>query len=242
MNTHKLFDRYISTHFGYTHSPEEIQREYKVRRRYFRKNYASHLPKNKNARIVDAGCGMGDFLFFLQREGYTNFLGVDISTEVVSFCQKQGFATEQHDLHSFFHDRRNEFDAIVFNDIIEHLTKDVIVELLEKMFVALRPGGVLCIKTPNMSNWMTAAGGRYIDFTHEIGFTQESLSQVARLAGFSDVTVYGLAIYVFYENPLNYPAWLLSMLIQSYMLITTRLYGRKTTTIFSKDILVICKK
>ena len=36
----------------------------------FRKRFARHLPAERNARILDLGCGYGEFLCFLQRAGY----------------------------------------------------------------------------------------------------------------------------------------------------------------------------
>ena len=55
------------------------------------------------------------------------------------------------------------------------------------MHAALRAGGAVLIDVPNM-DWLFAGHERYMDFTHELGFTQESLSQL--LGGvFSEVVV-----------------------------------------------------
>ena len=57
----------------------------------------------------------------------------------------------------FLEDKVKSFDVIIFNDVIEHLTKDEIVTILDLMNAALKDGGCIIIKTPNMANPFTAA-------------------------------------------------------------------------------------
>ena len=47
----------------------------------------------------------------------------------------------------------------------------------------MKPGGKIFVKTGNMSNPFSLRL-RYIDFTHEVGFTEESFVQVLYIAGF----------------------------------------------------------
>lgn len=242
MNEEPLFKKYITTHFRGAHNPKEIIKELKITDRYFEKNYLRWLPENKEANIIELGCGMGHFLHFLQRQGYRNFMGVDISDEAVSFCRKMDLPVEKSNMFSFLEDKIDFYDVIIFNDVIEHLNKEEILRILDLIRNALKPGGILFIKTINMANVFTAIGGRYMDFTHQTGFTEESIQQVCHLSGFKDIRLRGLNIYVFYWNPLNYIAKLSSTLVNFIMKLLTRMYGRKSSTIFTKDILVICRK
>ena len=41
------------------------------------------LPEDKGAAILDVGCGRGEFLRFLQVEGYVNCEGIDLAEEQV---------------------------------------------------------------------------------------------------------------------------------------------------------------
>jgi hypothetical protein len=50
-----------------------------------------------------------------------------------------------------------------------------------------RAGGIVVIDVPNM-DWLFAFHERYMDFTHEVGFTKESLLQVMREV-FDDVSI-----------------------------------------------------
>ncbi|MCX7704381.1 MAG: class I SAM-dependent methyltransferase [Planctomycetota bacterium] len=60
----------------------------------FRKYYLPHLPKDKNAKILELGCGYGAFLLFLKQQGYTNLIGVDISPQQVETAHKLGLQKE----------------------------------------------------------------------------------------------------------------------------------------------------
>ena len=48
--------------------------------------------------------------------------------------------------------------------------------------------GVIIIKTPNMNN-LFGLSFRYQDFTHEMGFTEVTLSQIMNAAGFINIAL-----------------------------------------------------
>lgn len=55
------------------------------------KNHLKHLPNEKDTRILDLGCGMGHFLYFLKANGYNNYLGIDFCDENIKFCRDNNF-------------------------------------------------------------------------------------------------------------------------------------------------------
>jgi len=236
----RIYSKYITTHFEAVH--EKGKSDFETYCRYFKINYLKHLPESKDSKILDIGCGMGHFLYFLEKEGYKNYLGIDISKENIEFCKEKGFNVELWDALSFLKEKQETFDIIVMNDIIEHLSKQEIIQILELVNKNLVENGKTIIKTPNSSNPILANAGRYIDFTHEIGFTEESLSQVLRISGFRDVRVYPQDIYIFYKNPLNYIAKFISKLLNLIFKLLFLLYGRKTTKIFTKSIIAVAEK
>ena len=71
---------------------------------------------------------------------------------------------------------------------------------------ALKPGGRAIMATPNMA-LVSGLVQRYTDFTHEVGFTERSLEQVLRVAGFSVIDIYGEEL-PFRPRP-KYLIWLL---------------------------------
>jgi len=238
----RIYQDYISSQFGSGHSIENLDKDYLIHQRYFKKNYQKFLPPNREAKILDAGCGLGHFLFFAEQSGYKNVVGIDVSNELAELCKEKGYNAIATDIFSFLAEHKNAFDVIIFNDVIEHLTKNEILNLLDLMYAALSEGGCLLIKTPNMANPFTAASGRYIDFTHEIGFTEASLKEILVVTKFTGIKVIGTDIYVMYGNPLNYLAKLFAFVFSKILYLFSYLYGRKTIKIYEKDILAIAYK
>jgi SAM-dependent methyltransferase len=82
----------------------------------------------------------------------------------------------------------DKFGVVISKAVLEHQNKDEVIPFLEKISGVLAPGGKVIIDVPNM-DWLFAGHERYMDFTHEVGFTKESLGQVMRQV-FKDVKVY----------------------------------------------------
>ncbi len=155
--------------------------------------YGSMMPDNKDAAILDIGCGSGHFLYYAKKKGFTNSFGVDLSPQQIDFCRKHvSPRCEKADAFDYLTGKENSFDCIVANDLIEHISKDHIVRLFRLIYDALKPGGCFLSKTPNMGNPFSIYS-RYRDFTHEFGFTDISFRQVMRISGFVSAEVTGLA-------------------------------------------------
>ncbi len=159
----------------------------------FEDNHGRFLPKDKNARILDIGSGGGHFLRFLMKKGYVNFLGIDISEQQVKFCRENVCRNaEKADAFVFLDGCDGSYDAIVANDLLEHIAKRELLVLLRLIHRALKPGGVFISKTPNLGNPFSLFL-RYKDFTHETGLTEMSMYQVLWVSGFRDITIAPLA-------------------------------------------------
>jgi hypothetical protein len=78
-------------------------------------------------------------------------------------------------------------------DLLEHFQKNKIIELLKLVNDSLSSVGKVVIRTPNMGS-IIASQGRYLDFTHETGFTSESLRQVLSEAEFTSIIFFNSAI------------------------------------------------
>jgi 2-polyprenyl-3-methyl-5-hydroxy-6-metoxy-1,4-benzoquinol methylase len=183
----ELGERYHE-HFAKMNSPSK--EAFESIARHYLEWYGGFLPPDKNAKILDVGCGMGHFLYFLEAEGYKNYCGIDSSAEQVQFVRKN--LTSRVIVADIFDylNASGSFEVIVANDVLEHIPKDRTLELLTLAHDSLERGGFLFIKTPNMSNPFSMRF-RYIDFTHEVGFTEESLRQVLRASGFQEIQIKG---------------------------------------------------
>jgi len=223
-------------------TPADYEEDCRKAAVFFRHNYLRHLPKNSDARILEVGCGLGQFLAFCRAQGYHHACGIDLSPENVDFCRSGGFDVEGADAAGFLGQSGPDFDAVVMSDVLEHIEKDKVLPLLIQILARLSPGGVLLVKTINLANPILGAHSRYNDFTHEIGWTEESLRQVLLHVGFHPVEIRPSNLYVFYGNPLNYPALVLAKALETLFLFYYRLNGRNTTRIFSKNLLAIAHR
>jgi 2-polyprenyl-3-methyl-5-hydroxy-6-metoxy-1,4-benzoquinol methylase len=185
----RCYESFISKHWAYSHKLNKDTFDFMALK--YKKQFLPFLPKDKKAKIVDIACGAGHFLYFMQKEGYEQASGLDISKEQVAMAQKIGIKNVQvNDLFSFLPKYPDEFDMIVANDIIEHLNKNEIIQFLDAIHKAIKPGGSLLLCTINAFS-LFGAGVVCVDFTHEVGFTPISLAQVLRVCRFTDVEVYG---------------------------------------------------
>jgi 2-polyprenyl-3-methyl-5-hydroxy-6-metoxy-1,4-benzoquinol methylase len=147
---------------------------------------AGWLPESPDAAIADVACGPGWLLRFLARRGYRSLAGVDVSAEQAALARRHAPGVECGDVLEFLRKRPASFDLITGIDIVEHFTKDEVLDFLDACHAALRPGGRLVLQTPNGESPFAGAV-RYGDFTHETCFTPALLRQLLELSGFEGV-------------------------------------------------------
>ena len=147
-----------------------------------------HFPSNRDAAILDLGCGHGGLLYALQQAGYRNARGVDSSPEQVAAAQRLGIdgVSQGEALPTLHATAEASLDVVVTFDVIEHLTKLELIPFVDAVHRALRPGGRWIIHVPNGES---PFGGkmRYGGLTHELAFTRTSLTQLLMASGFSEV-------------------------------------------------------
>lgn len=211
------------------------EKEFLQYQNYFQKNYTSYLPQKKDAQIIDVGCGMGHFLKFLKSAGYSNTQGIDFDPDNIQYCKQIGLKNvTQADMYQYFN-KRQKFDCIVLNDVLEHIPRDKTIALLKKFKASLTKDGVLLVKTVNCNN-IYGISSYFADFTHEVGYTKEKITQVGLLAGFAHTKVNNLYVVpniVLIDSLLIFFHQILYKWKQFQFL----LQGRKHNTVFSKNLL-----
>jgi SAM-dependent methyltransferase len=155
---------------------------------YLNELVAHHLPQDRDASIIDLGCGSGALLFVLGRAGYRNIAGVDVSEEQIAVAQRLGIASAAcATLEDFLAAQPPaSVDAVLAMDIFEHLTRPQVMDVLAAVRRVIKPGGRCVAHVPNAEG-IFGSTIRYGDFTHEIAFTRVSAAQVFRVAGFTEV-------------------------------------------------------
>lgn len=181
----RLLDEYMESSYkhGNILSPEQFDKASQE----FKREYQGIIPPDKKADILDLGCGAGDFLYHLKKEGYSNFFGIDASSQQVEYCRRH--VTDRVDTVDglqFLKEKPSAYDLIVAHDVLEHIPKGQTLEFLDLILSSLKNNGLFLARVPNMSNPF-GLDARYNDVTHEIGFTSKSLYQVFSVASFTDI-------------------------------------------------------
>jgi SAM-dependent methyltransferase len=154
----------------------------------YRRDIRPLLPTPVAGPIMDIGCGQGELVRLLLDDGYCAE-GIDVSPEQVAIAHASGVDRVRHgDYLDALGSRREELAAVTATDVLEHLTKDEVLETFDRVAAALAPQGVFVARVPNA---VSPFGGhiRYGDFTHETWFTQRSVRQLAEAAGLVSVSV-----------------------------------------------------
>lgn len=216
--------------------PENIEKGYDKFYRFYRHNYLPHMPADRKARTLVISCGPGYFVNTLVREGYENVLGIDSMEEKVAHAIARGLNCRQARVFSFLEQEEDaSWDVIFCEQELNHLTKPEILEFLSLAHRKLRPGGRIIAHGLNGANPITGAEALAQNFDHYNTFTEYSLRQALEYAGFRDVRVYPLNLYVFWRNPLNYVLIALSALYTAFFRASFIMYG-KSNRLFTKKI------
>ena len=145
------------------------------------------LPKEKEAEILDIGCGMGRFLLTLKELGYNNLKGIEIAKSQFDIAEKTGLDIEKKDIIEYFEHNNTLYDAIYCFDVLEHLEKERQI-LLNQMYGHLADTGIIVIRIPNALA-PTAMLFRYEDFTHTISYTAKTIEFLCKNSGFQYINI-----------------------------------------------------
>jgi len=143
--------------------------------------------KDNSLNILDYGCGFGQTIQALKKDGYKNCYGVDIENSAIAFCEKNGLTVKKLNLQNLYNPYSFKFDVIILSHIIEHIPKSKIIDtliLIKNEF--LEKNGKLLVAVPNAQS-NTDSYWAYEDWTHTTLFTSGSLYYVLKSAGFNSI-------------------------------------------------------
>ncbi len=192
-------ENYFKNHYSHINkididSEDSVRQWVNISKKGYEREMGQYLQNVQNKKILELGCGIGGTLNYLLSIGATDILGVDHSEDQLAVCKK--YVTqmvENSDVVTYLQNTANSYDYIIALDLIEHLPKNKIVEFNKMIYKSLKVGGEVIVRTPNMGS-LTGLRSRYIDFTHETGFTEESIRQVLFDAGFKDINIHNNSI------------------------------------------------
>jgi len=160
---------------------------------------ASLLPPDKRAAVLDIGFGGGKFLAACLKLGYSNLSGAEFGIEHKAHVKKwnpeaiQLFAIETN-IGDFLSGRKEQYDFIHLSHVIEHIPKYSLLWVTDALFWALKPGGTVLLRTPNMEG-PCANSSFYVTLAHEYGFSGSNFRSLLHICGFDDIRFHRFPIY-----------------------------------------------
>ena len=168
-----------------------------------RPELAAHVPKH-TVRLLDCGCGGGEFGLSLKRQGVQEVVGIEIverAWELAKRVLDDALLGSIEDMELPFEDEH--FDCVVFGDVLEHLVDPA--KALRKVSRVLSKDGVIVMSIPNVRFWQTVemhVNGRWqyedagiMDRTHLRFFCASDMQQMVMDAGLEVLTLQPLSMW-----------------------------------------------
>ena len=144
--------------------------------------------KTPGRRLLDVGCGNGQFLVWARELGWEGH-GVELDAAAMNVAREQGISVLGSQLEELQGRYAGSFDAITLSHVIEHVYDPS--DTLRRCRELLKPGGYLWLETPNTdslgystygANWRGLEAPR-----HLVLFNFSSLCWSLERAGFEGI-------------------------------------------------------
>ena len=101
---------------------------------------------DKNKSILEIGCSGGPLMKKLEKDGYKNIYGIDISTKAIELAQMRGVknVAVMDGTNPTFEPQ--SFDLIIASDVLEHIEDAS--NALKNWYNILKPGGKIIVFVP----------------------------------------------------------------------------------------------
>jgi O-antigen chain-terminating methyltransferase len=183
--THLLDPLYLSFEDRYRGTRSEI----KERQSVYLQLVEACARETGGAPVVDLGCGRGEWLELLSESGIMAW-GCDLNRIAVEECRERGSTVQIGDaLELLKSTPDNSCSTVTGFHIIEHVSFEFLVSLLDHSLRVLRRGGAIILETPNPANLIVAAERFYYDPTHRNPLPSELMAYLLKSRGFQQVEV-----------------------------------------------------
>lgn len=151
-------------------------------------------------KILDLGCGTGEFLHHMQTHGW-EVAGIETDSKAVEFARNHYHLRVFHSEIEQIDLKEELFQVITFWHVLEHVYEPV--EILKKLREHLQQDGLMVIAAPNYTSLdATFYGSYWIAWDaprHLHHFTPPVMETIARLAGLSLVGIKPMILDAFYN-------------------------------------------
>lgn len=137
------------------------------------------------ARTLDIGCGRGEWIELLLREGFAPE-GVDLDDGMLEACRALELPARKDDALEALRQLPDESLVVVSGfHIAEHVPFPVLQDIVAEAMRVLRPAGLLILETPNAESVVVGTNNFYVDPTHERPIPSLLMSFLTEYNGFA---------------------------------------------------------
>lgn len=137
-----------------------------------------------NGKVLDFGCGIGDFLKFRP-----DTIGVDINSFNVDYCKSQGLNAERLGSKGEIPFKDRAFARIVMDNVLEHILAEDVDTVLQEVLRVLSPNGQLLIGVPGSKGFDS-------DDDHKCFYAEQSLIDLLAKCGCRKVKSFHMPIRI----------------------------------------------
>ncbi len=152
----------------------EVRGEYQI--------VADHVKQKNglNATLLDVGCGGGDFLEIMKKQGFRAAKGIDVTEKSVARCIEKGVEAHCGLLENF---PEGPFDAVTSFHCLEHVEDPV--GFIKSALAKLSVNGRLYISTPYNPQTVEISWFHPLNHPphHMLRLSRETYEQLARVTG-----------------------------------------------------------
>src|SRR2546423_385027 len=170
-----------------------LEDQFRGSRADIKEGFRAYLPilqaANISDRIVDVGCGRGEWLEVLRNEGLVA-RGIDVNKISLRECSElQLDVTEADALDHLQSLSDRSLNCVTAFHLVEHLSLQNLVRLIDESLRVLRPAGLFIIETPNPENVTVATCNFYFDPTHRNPLPALTMKCILESRGFSRLEI-----------------------------------------------------
>jgi len=139
----------------------------------------------KCSRVLDIGCGRGEFLEILKNHDIGG-IGVDSDPDMVAYCHSRQLEVVHSDAITYLETLEDRtLDGIFIDQVVEHLEPDYLIRLIALCHQKIKFGYHIVVKTVNPLSFVSFVNF-YIDMTHKRPVHPETLQYLLSAAGFRE--------------------------------------------------------
>jgi len=154
--------------------------------------YVQNVPlsgsNKEDLKILDVGCGRGEWLELLSENGYTQSTGIDLNRVMVAKAKQNNRNVIEADVVDYLKSLKEDTLSVITGfHIIEHLPFEVLMSVFQESFRVLKKQGMIIFETPNPRNILVGSSDFYLDPTHKNPIHPMTLKFLVEQTGFSKV-------------------------------------------------------